>query len=152
MCAIFGIIGIGFVILIGLLIFQFKLSTLSTLVKKPINSTIDTPASSHYGFYYDGDGVAPNGYPAGFGTSFPSNYNKGDYFLRTDFLPNRLFKYDGVRWIKIEDSIRLTTTNDNTRANWKTKFVNASGTTTINGLTVDQRQSLSNALKPKADN
>ena len=119
---------------------------------KPINSTIDTPASSHYGFYYDGDGVAPNGYPAGFGTSFPSNYNKGDYFLRTDFLPNRLFKYDGVRWIKIEDSIRLTTTNDNTRANWKTKFVNTSGTTTINGLTVEQRQALSDALKPKADN
>ena len=119
---------------------------------KPINSTIDQPSSSYYGFYYDGDGVAPNGYPAGFGTSFPSNYNKGDYFLRTDFLPNRLFKFDGTRWIKIEDSIRLTTTNDNTRANWKTKFVNTSGTTTINGLTVEQRQALSNALKPKADN
>ena len=119
---------------------------------KPINATIDTPASSHYGFYYDGDGVAPNGYPAGFGTSFPDNYNKGDYFLRTDFLPNRLFKYDGVRWIKIEDSIRLTTTNDNSRSSWKTKFINQSGTTTINGLTVEQRQALSNALKPKADN
>jgi len=119
---------------------------------KPINATIDTPASSHYGFYYDGDGVAPNGYPAGFGISFPSNYNKGDYFLRTDYLPNRLFKYDGVRWTKIEDAIRLTSTNDDTRASWKTKFVNTSGTTTINGLTVEQRQALSNALKPKADN
>ena len=119
---------------------------------KQINATIDTPASSHYGFYYDGDGVAPNGYPAGFGTSFPSNYNKGDYFLRTDYLPNRLFKFDGIRWIKVEDAIRLTTTNDNTRANWKTQFINASGTTTINGLTVEQRQALSNALKPKADN
>ena len=120
---------------------------------KPINATIDTPASSHYGFYYDGDGVAPNGYPAGFGTSFPgSNVNKGDYFLRTDFLPNRLFRYDGVRWLKVEDSIRLTTTNDNTRANWKTQFINQSGTTTINGLTTEQRQALSDALKPKADN
>ena len=119
---------------------------------KQINATIDQPASSHYGFYYDGDGVAPNGYPAGFGTSFPDNYNKGDYFLRTDYLPNRLFKYDGVRWIKIEDSIRLTTTNDNSRGSWKTKFINQSGTSTINGLTVDQRQALSDALKPKADN
>ena len=120
---------------------------------KPINATIDTPASSHYGFYYDGDGVAPNGYPAGFGTSFPtSNINSGDYWLRTDYLPNRLFRFDGTRWIKIEDSIRLTTTNTDARANWKTKFVNQSGTTTINGLTVDQRQSLSDALKPKADN
>ena len=120
---------------------------------KPINATIDTPAGSHYGFYYDGDGVAPNGYPAGFGTSFPtSNINSGDYWLRTDYLPNRLFRFDGTRWIKIEDSIRLTTTNTDARANWKTKFVNQSGTTTINGLTVDQRQSLSDALKPKADN
>ena len=119
---------------------------------KQINATIDQPASSHYGFYYDGDGLAPNGYPAGFGTSFPDNYNKGDYFLRTDYLPNRLFKFDGVRWVKIEDSIRLTTTNDNSRGSWKTKFINQSGTSTINGLTVDQRQALSDALKPKADN
>jgi hypothetical protein len=120
---------------------------------KPINSTIDTPASSSYGFYYDGDGVAPNGYPTGFGTSFPTtNKNKGDYFLRTDFLPNRLFRYYCTRLIKVEDSIRLTTTNNDTRKNFKSQFVNTSGTKTINGLTVEQRQSLSDALKPKADN
>ena len=120
---------------------------------KPINAVIDTPASSHYGFYLDGDGVAPNGHPAGFGISFPtSNVDSGDYFLRTDYLPNRLFRYDGLRWIKIEDSVRITMSNTDSKENWKTKFVNASGTTTINGLTVEQRQSLSNVLKPKADN
>ena len=120
---------------------------------KTINATIDTPASSHYGFYLDGDGVAPNGNPAGFGITFPtSNVDTGDYFLRTDYLPNRLFRYDGLRWIKIEDSVRITMSNTDTKENWKTKFVNASGTTNINGLTVDQRQSLTNALKPKADN
>ncbi|MBC8435470.1 MAG: hypothetical protein H8D84_00655 [Proteobacteria bacterium] len=120
---------------------------------KTINATIDTPAASHYGFYLDGDGVAPNGNPAGFGITFPtSNVDSGDYFLRTDYLPNRLFRYDGLRWIKIEDSVRITMSNTDTKENWKTKFVNASGTTNINGLTVDQRQSLSNALKPKADN
>ena len=116
-----------------------------------VNSTIDTPASSHYGFYYDGDGVAPNGAPAGFGNQFPSVYAKGDYFLRTDFLPSRLFRYDGSRWVKVEDSIRLTTTNNDTRGNYKTSFVNNSTSATINGLTVKQRQSLSDALKPKAD-
>jgi len=120
---------------------------------KTINATIDTPAASHYGFYLDGDGVAPNGNPAGFGITFPtSNVDTGDYFLRTDYLPNRLFRYDGLRWIKIEDSVRITMSNTDTKENWKTKFVNASGTTNINGLTVDQRQSLINALKPKADN
>jgi hypothetical protein len=120
---------------------------------KTVNAVIDTPASSHYGFYMDGDGVAPNGHPAGFGISFPNaGIDKGDYFLRTDFLPNRLFRYDGTRWVKIEDSVRITTTNNDSRANYKTGFVNNSSSDTINGLTVTQRQSLTNALKPKADN
>jgi hypothetical protein len=120
---------------------------------KPINATIDTPAASHYGFYMDGDGVAPNGNPAGFGISFPTaNVDKGDYFLRTDYLPNRLFRFDGTRWIKMEDSVRITMSNTDTKANYKTGFVNNTTTSTINGLTVTQRQTLSNALKPKADN
>jgi hypothetical protein len=120
---------------------------------KTINAVIDSPASSHYGFYYNGDGIPPNGYVAGAGTSFPtSNVNKGDYFLRLDFLPNRLFRFDGVRWLKVEDSVRLTTTNTNARNTFKTGFVNNSSTSTINGLTVEQRQSLTDALKPKADN
>ena len=118
-----------------------------------VNAVIDTPASSHYGFYLDGDGVAPNGAPAGFGINFPtSNVDKGDYFLRTDYLPNRLFRYDGARWIKIEDSVRITTTNNDSRGNFKTNFVNNATESTINGLTTKQRQSLTNALKPKADN
>jgi hypothetical protein len=120
---------------------------------KSVNAVIDTPASSHYGFYLDGDGVAPNGNPAGFGISFPtSNVDKGDYFLRTDYLPNRLFRFDGTRWVKIEDSVRITTTNNDSRANYKTSFVNNTTTDTINGLTVNQRQALTDALKPKADN
>ena len=118
-----------------------------------VNAVIDTPASSHYGFYLDGDGVAPNGAPAGFGINFPtSNVDKGDYFLRTDYLPNRLFRYDGARWVKIEDSVRITTTNTDSRGNFKTNFVNNATESTINGLTTKQRQSLTNALKPKADN
>jgi hypothetical protein len=125
----------------------------SITTDKTVNAVIDTPASSYYGFYYDGDGVPPNGNPAGFGTSFPTtNVDKGDYFLRTDFLPNRLFRFDGVRWVKVEDSVRMTTTNTDSRGTYKTDFINKTGTTTINGLTVEQRQSLTNALKPQADN
>ena len=106
-----------------------------------------------FGFYMDGDGVAPNGNPAGFGITFPtSNVDTGDYFLRTDYLPNRLFRFDGTRWIKMEDSVRITMSNTDTKGNWKTSFVNNTTESTINGLTVTQRQSLSDALKPKADN
>ena len=72
--------------------------------------------------------------------------------MRTDYLPNRLFRYDGNRWVKIEDSVRITSTNNDTRATFKTGFANNTASTTINGLTVEQRQTLTNALKPKADN
>ena len=117
-----------------------------------INAVIDTPAASHYGFYLDGDGVPPNGYVAGHGGAFPtSGIDKGDYFLRTDYLPNRLFRYDGTRWVKVEDAIRMTTTNTDSRLNYKTSFINNSSSDTINGLTVQQRQSLTDALKPRAD-
>jgi hypothetical protein len=36
-----------------------------------------------------------------FGTSFPKIAGKGDIFVRVDVVPNRLFKFDGHRWIEI---------------------------------------------------
>ena len=43
-------------------------------------------------------------------------------------------------------------TNNDSSATQKTGFVNNTTSDTINGLTVKQRQSLEDALKPKADN
>ena len=37
-----------------------------------------------------------------FGNTFPPNPEKGDVYLRTDYLPNRLFKYNGNRWIEVD--------------------------------------------------
>ena len=36
-----------------------------------------------------------------FGTKFPDEATKGDVFTRVDALPNKVFKFDGVRWIEI---------------------------------------------------
>ena len=36
-----------------------------------------------------------------FGTEFPGSPAKGDMFLRTDFRPNRLFKWNDQQWIQI---------------------------------------------------
>lgn len=36
-----------------------------------------------------------------FGTHFPKHANKGDVFVRVDVLPNRVFKFDGRKWIEI---------------------------------------------------
>jgi hypothetical protein len=36
-----------------------------------------------------------------FGTSFPTIAGKGDTFVRVDSLPNKVYKFDGARWIVI---------------------------------------------------
>ena len=38
---------------------------------------------------------------AGFGTSFPARPDKGDMFLRVDMLPNKLYKWNGQKWIEV---------------------------------------------------
>ncbi len=127
-------------------------STLDTTTHNTLADRINqTPDKSGYDGYLLGDGLAPNGEVFGFGISFPSASDKGDYFLRTDFLPNRLFRYDGGRWVKMEDNVRMTLTNTDTRSHLKGTFINNTKSSTIAGETVTERQSLSKALKPKAD-
>jgi hypothetical protein len=113
---------------------------------------MQTPKREGYQGYLLGDGIPSNGEAFGHGITFPSNSVEGDFFLRTDFMPNRLFRNDGSRWVKQEDSVRMTLTNTNTKSTQKGTFVNNTNTDTIGGESVTQRQSLSKALRPKADN
>ncbi len=82
------------------------------------------PKRTGYTGYLVGDGVPPNGADFGFGLSFPANALPDDYFLRIDLMPNRLFRYDGKRWIKIEDSVRHTLTNTDNRDTHRLGFIN----------------------------
>jgi hypothetical protein len=111
-----------------------------------------TPARSGYTGYLLGDGLAPNGETFGSGITFPTGAVKGDYFLRTDFMPNRLFRFDGSRWVKVEDNVRHTLSNTNTRQTQKGTFINNTNSSTICDDEVVERQSLSKALRPRADN
>lgn len=116
------------------------------------SSTRITPQNSNaYSGYLIGDGLAPNGETISMGTSFPSDSQEGDYVLRVDFLPNRLFRYNGNRWIKVEDDVRskLTPGTGNTQ---KDGFINNSAKTTQDDDTViDQKQALSKALEIQED-
>jgi hypothetical protein len=117
-----------------------------------VDKIMEPPSNTGYQGYLLGDGLPPNGEVFGHGLNFPSAPSTHDYFLRTDFLPNRLFKFDGSRWVKLEDNVRTTLSNTNTRSTQKGGFVNNTTTDSIGGETVTERQSLSQALKPKADN
>jgi len=171
---------------------------------EPTATTVfSNPTHKDYRGYITGDGIPPNGAAFSAGISFPMGPVNGQYCLRTDYLPNRLFQYNGRRWIKIEDNVRMTMSNagnhDNTvdKGNWdagvaynksdrvkfnsleyvskidnnqgnipgleqekwqtirltqKASFINNSTEVcNIDGHEVKQRQALSQALRPKAD-
>jgi hypothetical protein len=113
----------------------------------------EVPDKPTIGFDFAGDtGVPVNGVPiAGSGESFPlTGINDGDYFLRTDFSPNRLFQKSGNRWVRVGDDNRrewaaanrvLSTfiNNDNYRID-------------STGLSEPEKTNLSKVIKPKADN
>jgi hypothetical protein len=127
--------------------------TLGDASNKTVDGEIKKPRAKYYAGYLTGDGIPPNGAAlAGFGLQFPRNPADGDYFLRTDYLPNRLFQYNGVRWVKIEDKVQTNMTKNDTNNTQKMSFVNNTKTTTTGGLTQDQRQALSKALAVKPDN
>jgi hypothetical protein len=113
-----------------------------------------TPRADGYtAGYLTGDGKAPNGLPVTPGVSFPPNPVAGDYCLRLDYKPNRLFRYNGRMWIKIEEKVRTNLDNGPVNQTQRSGFVNNTYTTNTTDLgAIPQRQSLSQALKPKADN
>ena len=55
----------------------------------------------------DADNVetTPTATHAGFGTSFPTDPQKGDLFLRVDTLPNKLYKWNEKKWIEVDKTI-----------------------------------------------
>ena len=128
------------------------------LTLKSISSTTtdsaQLPPGAKVKGYLSGDGFAPNGLDVNMGIAFPGHAKSGDYFLRLDFVPNRLFRYDGKRWIKIEDAVRTNLTpGAANNATLRSSFVNDDTTfTDAQGNTRQERQSLSKILTPKADN
>ena len=100
--------------------------------------------------YLTGDGLAPNGYPVTTGISFPTSADIGQYFLRLDYLPNRLFRYTGSRWIMVEDAVRTGLNRDSTNKSLKNSFINNTNTYTDEAREVHpELQNLHDILKAK---
>jgi len=120
--------------------------------KLDASAVLKSPKNKYYVGYLTEDGVPPNGKPYNFGLAFPSNPVDGQFHLRTDYFPNRLFRYNGRRWLKVEDNLRAETVSSDNANNQIGTFVNNTKTNQVGGKTVTERQALSKALKPKADN
>lgn len=123
------------------------------------------PDHNDYNGYITQDGIPPNGAPFTAGIGYPAAPVVGQYCLRKDFLPHRLFRFNGTRWVKVEDVQRMTMSNlgasdtgagdrfegKDIRQTQKTSFINNETNAVIDGRTVQEKQSLSKALRPQAD-
>lgn len=137
----------------------------ASMTSMDASMVLQTPGGNMYIGFNNGNGVPPNGAIFGSGITFPSEPSNGQFHLRTDYLPNALFRYDGNRWNIYEQGVRMTMNNFGTqdvakdpwqgfqvRQTQKAGFINNTTTATINGKVIEERQALSKALKPKADN
>jgi hypothetical protein len=103
--------------------------------------------------YLTGSTTAPNGLPVTPGVAFPPNPVLGNYCLRLDYFPNRLFRYDGRAWVAITDNVRTDLDYATQSLTQRSSFVNNTYTvpTTDQG-NIPSRQSLSEILEPQPDN
>jgi len=129
------------------------------------STVMNSPVKDNNAEMWDGDVIPPNGAPFSSGIAFPSVASTGQFHLRTDYQPQRLFRFNGKRWVKYEDDVRMTMSNlgpsdvasgerfegKDARQTQKTGFINNSKTDVIDGKVIKQRQSLSKALRPEAD-
>ena len=114
----------------------------------------NTPRGDGYtAGYLTGDGVPPNGLPVTAGVNFPPTPVAGQFALRLDYFPNRLFRYNGSVWIKIESKVRTNLTPGSTNDTLRSTFVNNTYTVSTTDLgNIPSRQSLSQALIPNDAN
>lgn len=97
--------------------------------------------------YLTGTGAAPNGIPAGVGISFPQNPSLGDYFLRIDYYPQLLFRWDGNIWVRISSNVRTDTGFTNDDKSQLSSFINNNNNLiATDGSLIPEKQALSTIL------
>jgi len=132
-----------------------------------VTTTTDGPSSSGdepaldvtpdgFGYvqgYLTGSTTAPNGLPVTPGVQFPPHPANGDYCLRLDYFPNRLFRYDGRAWLAISDNVRTDLDYATNALTQRASFVNNLYTVPTTDIgNIPSRQSLSQILEIKPDN
>jgi hypothetical protein len=103
--------------------------------------------------YLTGSTHAPNGLPVTPGVQFPPTPVLGDYCLRLDYFPNRLFRYNGRSWLAITDNVRTDLDYATQALTQRASFVNNTYTVPTTDVgNIPSRQSLSKILEIQPDN
>ena len=113
-----------------------------------------TPRSFGYSAgYLTGTAQAPNGLPTGVGIAFPQNPQVGDYFLRIDYFPQLLFRWDGKIWVRISENVRTDTGFGSSDLSQKSLFINDASQIYMQQTEtfIPEAQPLSSVLQLKPD-
>jgi hypothetical protein len=100
--------------------------------------------------YLSGQALAPNGEAFTSGIEFPSNPKVGSYFLRLDYLPQQMFRWDGNLWVKISENVRATPGTSQSETLMGGFVNNSNVTPTLNGP-IPEQQALSTILGIQPD-
>jgi hypothetical protein len=101
-----------------------------------------------YTGYLVGNGKAVNGYQVTPAIAFPNNPTVGQYVLRQDYFPARLFRYTGKMWQYVNENVRTPLTNGLGETQRDT-FINNSNTFINNANVVTPiLQNLNNLFRP----
>jgi len=108
--------------------------------------------NSLLGYFMHGDNIPDNfdGDIIYSGDTFPQNPEEGEYFVRTDYEPDRLFKRVGSCWKKVHDVWRQDWSPAHRILN---SFINNNNITTIGDHedeTFSEKQALSEVVLPKS--
>jgi hypothetical protein len=101
-------------------------------------------------YWASGDGIPPNGQPlAGIGVTFPPDMKDGEYYLRVDYTPDRLFQKQGNVFKRIEDDLRRWWTPTNVPLDG---YINNNNMSTLDdGTVIREKTPISKAVSAKTD-
>jgi len=124
-------------------------SNVSLMSVNTITANVSTPTQNIQTYLNANN--SPNGLTVTSLTYFPDAPVLGQYILRTDYMPNTLYRWDGKRWQVVNDILRTQFTGMKSNNQLGTFVNNTANSKISNGQVIAQRQALSKILLPKSD-
>jgi len=87
----------------------------------------------------------------GFGTEFPQDAERGDTYIRTDSIPNRVFKHNGDEWIEVDKNIADSYTYDTAYIDHLISLL-SEGQYDPDVLSESEREQIAQRLESKSNN
>ena len=84
------------------------------------------------------------------GSAFPADANEGEYFIRTDFSPNRMFIRRGSKWNRSYDNVTDKTWVDRTYN--ASDYITEDAKSMVNDEEFNRKQAISDVILPRPDN